>query len=171
MTECEKIILDKLEKWSIDHKIYRHSARDTVEEKAELDRELGITARHCKNIFLTDRKQSCFYLLVMPFEKTFRTAEVSKELGTSRLSFASEEKLGGMLRCSSGCLSSLSLIFDEDDIVSIAVDKELLDCDELCFHPNDDTVTVTMKTEDYIKKYLPKIHRTPTYVTVTAKVE
>ena len=53
MTECEKIILDALEKWEIDHKVFRHSARFTIEEKEALDREEGITAKHCKNIFLT----------------------------------------------------------------------------------------------------------------------
>ena len=60
MTECEKIIFEKLTSWGIPYKVYNHTARDTVEEKTALDRELGITARHCKNIFLTDRKGSCF---------------------------------------------------------------------------------------------------------------
>lgn len=171
MTECEKIILDKLNEWKIEYKIYNHQARFTVEEKAELDRELGITARHCKNIFLTDRKKSCFYLLVMPFEKTFRTAEVSKELGTSRLSFASEELLLEKLSCHSGHLSSLSLIFDKEEEIGLALDCDLLKCDELCFHPNIDTTTITIKTEDYLKKLLPRLHRTPCIVTVTDKCE
>ena len=171
MTECEKIIFDKLDSWNIPYNVYHHTARDTVEEKAELDREFGISARHCKNIFLTDRKGSCFYLLVMPFEKTFRTAEVSKELGTSRLSFASPELLLEKLRCTPGNLSSLSLIFDEDEEIGFAFDRELLDCDELCCHPNIDTTTITLKTEDLLKKYLTKIHRTPNFVTVTDKGE
>lgn len=171
MTECEKIILDKLEKWGIEHKVYRHEPRFTVEEKAELDRKFGIKARHCKNIFLTDRKGSCFYLLVMPFEKTFRTAEVSKELGTSRLSFASEELLLNKLRCKSGNLSSLSLIFDSEEEVGLAIDSDLRKCDELCFHPNIDSTTVTIKTEDFLNKFLPKLHRFPSFVTVTAKTE
>lgn len=171
MTEEEKIILERLEEWNIEHRVYRHTARDTVEEKAELDRELGITARHCKNIFLTDRKGSCFYMLVMPFEKTFRTAEVSKELGTSRLSFAKSELLLEKLRCTPGNLSTLSLIFDEENEIGLAVDKELLECEELCCHPNIDTTTVTLRTEDYLKKVLPKLKKTPVFVTVTDKSE
>ena len=167
MTEYEKKILDKLDSLKIDYKVYRHEAKFTVEEKEELDRELGITARHCKNIFLTNRSKTVFYLLVMPFEKTFRTAEVSKELGTSRLSFASEEMLMDMLHCKSGSLGSLSLMFDEDVEIGLAVDRELLDCEELCFHPNIDTTTVTMKTCDYLDIFLPKIRHTPNFVTVT----
>lgn len=171
MTECEKIILDALEKWNIDHKVFRHSARFTIEEKEALDKEEGITAKHCKNIFLTDRKGSCFYILTMPFEKSFRTAEVSKELGTSRLSFAKEEILLEKLRCKSGHLSMMSLIFDEENEIGLAIDKELLEYDELCFHPNIDTTTITVKTKDFLEEFLPKIKHTPVFVTVTAKVE
>lgn len=171
MTESEKMILESLEKAGIEVKVYRHTQRNTIEEKEALDRELGITARHCKNIFLTDRKQSCFYLLVMPFEKTFRTAEVSKELGTSRLSFASEELLTEKLNCTHGNLSTLSLLFDKEGEIGLAIDKELLECKELCCHPNIDTTTVVISTEDYLKKFLPKIHRTPKIVTVTNKSE
>lgn len=167
MTEAEKFILESLNKMNIDYSVYRHSQRNTIEEKEALDRELGITARHCKNIFLTDRKKTRFYLLVMPFEKTFRTAEVSKELGSSRLSFAPEEMLLEMLNCHSGSLSTLSLLYDEDIDVGLAVDSDLLKCEALCMHPNVDTTTVTMKLEDYLGKLLPKIKHRPTFVTVT----
>lgn len=171
MTEPERIIFDTLDSWGIEYKTYHHEAKFTVEEKEELDRELGITARHCKNIFLTNRQKTSFYLLVMPFEKTFRTAEVSKELGSSRLSFAPNELLNEMLSCNSGCLSTLSLIFDKENTIKLAIDKDLLACDELCCHPNIDTTTVTIKTEDYMTKLLSKLCKTPELVTVSDKGE
>lgn len=167
MTEAEKFILDTIAEMKIEHQIYRHDARNTIEEKAALDREYGITARHCKNIFLTDRKKTRFYLLVMPFEKTFRTSEVSKALGSSRLSFAPEELLLEILNCHSGSLSTLSLLYDRDFEVGLAVDSDLLKCEALCMHPNIDTTTVTMKLEDYLGKFLPRIKHRPTFVTVT----
>lgn len=169
MTREEKIILDTLEEFGIEHKVYRHEVANTIEEKKALDKLENITAKHCKNIFLTDRKKEHFYLLVMPFEKTFRTAEVSKELMSSRLSFASEDILFEKLCCRSGSLSSLSLIFDKSCEIALAVDGELLNFKELCFHPNVNTTTVTIKTEDYIGKFLPKIHHRPTFVTVSKK--
>lgn len=171
MTESEKFILDTLSEMSLDFKVYRHDAKFTIEEKEELDKELNITARHCKNIFLTDRKKEHFYLLVMPFEKTFRTAEVSKELGSSRLSFAPEEKLLEMLNCHSGSLSTLSLLYDKKCSVALAVDSDLLKCDALCMHPNINTTTVTMTVDDYLSKFLPKIKHKPTFVTVTVPTE
>ena len=170
MAEREEI-LAFLDKAGIPYKKYQHTQRNTVEEKAALDRELGITARHCKNIFLTNRQKTRFFLLVMPFEKTFRTAEVSKELESSRLSFAPEEMLWEKLRCHSGCLSPLSLIYDEDCEVVLVIDKELLSESALCFHPADDTVTLTFDTEICLKKLFPKLKKTPVFVTVTSHAE
>lgn len=170
MVETQEI-LAFLDKAGIPYKKYEHTQRNTVEEKAALDRELGITARHCKNIFLTNRQKTRFFLLVMPFEKTFRTAEVSKELESSRLSFAPEDMLWDMLRCHSGCLSPLSLIYDEDREVGLAIDSDLLSEEALCFHPADDTVTLTFDTEVCLKKLFPSLKKTPTFVTVTVTAE
>ena len=169
MCEVEELILKALDEYEIVYSVYRHPAKYTIEEKEELDREFGISARHCKNIFLTDRKKERFFLLVMPFEKTFRTAEVSKELGSSRLSFASEDLLLEKLHCRSGSLSSLSLIFDNSGEIGLAIDAELLKCDALCFHPGINTTTVTISTEDYLNKFLTKIKHRPTFVTVTCE--
>ena len=171
MTEAESFILKKLDEMKIEYQVYRHTQRNTIEEKAALDKELNISARHCKNIFLTDRKKTHFYLLVMPFEKTFRTAEVSKELGSSRLSFAPEDLLLEILNCHSGSLSTLSLLYDRDFEVNLAVDSDLLNCDALCMHPNIDTTTVVMNKDEYLGKFLPKIKHRPTFVTVTVPQE
>ena len=169
MKETEEIIAF-LEKHNIPYKRYEHEQCNTVEEKAELDKRLGITARHCKNIFLTNRQKTSFYLLVMPFEKTFRTAEVSKELGSSRLSFAPDELLHEMLHCNSGCLSTLSLIYDEEDEITFALDRDLLKEEALCFHPADDTITLAIDTEVCLKALYPKLKKYPVYVTVTSPI-
>lgn len=170
MAEREELIafLDKL---GIEYKKYEHEQCNTVEEKAALDKRLGITARHCKNIFLTNRQKTRFFLLVMPFEKTFRTAEVSKELESSRLSFAPDDMLWDMLRCHSGCLSSLSLMYDSENEVGLAIDSDLLSESALCFHPADDTVTLAIDTDVCLKKLFPALKKTPTFVTVTVPAE
>lgn len=167
MAEKEEIIAF-LDKAKIPYTRYEHEQCNTIEEKAALDERLGIKAKHCKNIFLTNRQKTTFYLLVMPFEKTFRTAEVSKELGSSRLSFAPDEMLWDMLRCHSGCLSTLSLMYDEDRDVTLVVDRELLKEEALCFHPADDTVTLAIDTKVCLEKLYPLLHKIPTFVTVTS---
>ncbi|MBQ9976824.1 MAG: prolyl-tRNA synthetase associated domain-containing protein [Clostridia bacterium] len=167
MIETDEIIAF-LEKHKIPYTRYDHEQCNTVEEKSALDERLGITAKHCKNIFLTNRQKTSFYLLVMPFEKTFRTAEVSKEIGSSRLSFAPDELLLEMLHCHSGCLSTLSLIYDEKNEIPLVVDRELLNEKALCFHPADDTITLAIDTEVCLKTLYPKLKKSPVFVTVTS---
>lgn len=169
MTETEKYILDTLDEMQISYEVYRHTQRNTIEEKAALDEELGIKAKHCKNILLTDRKKEHFYLLVMPFEKTFRTAEVSKELGSSRLSFAPEDMLFELLNCHSGALGTLALIYDRDSRVKLVLDRDLLLANGLCMHPSIDTTTITVELSEYLEKLLPALRHTPAFVTVTVK--
>ncbi len=169
MSEKEQI-LDFLKENGIPFSLYEHEVCNTIEEKEELDKRLGITARHCKNLFLTDRKKEHFHLLVMPFEKTFRTAEVSRELHSSRLSFATDEMLWDKLRCRSGSLSTLCLIFDKSEEVGLAVDADLLSCKSLCFHPADNTATVVIDTDVCLNLLFPRLHKKPTFVTVTCPI-
>mgnify|MGYP003309197631 CR=1 FL=1 len=166
MSEKEQILAFLLEN-NIPHKVYEHEICNTIEEKAALDEKLGITARHCKNLFLTDRKKEHFYLLVMPFEKTFRTAEVSRELHSSRLSFASDDMLWEKVRCRSGSLSTLCLIFDKEEEIGLAIDADLLSCTALCFHPADNKTTVVISTSDCLNMLFPRLHKKPSFVTVT----
>lgn len=166
MIETEEI-LEFLNSNSIPYEIYRHERCDTAEEKRELDRKLGINARHCKNIFLTNRRKDRFYHLIMPFEKTFRTAEVSKQLNSSRLSFAPDDMLLEKLHCRSGSLSALCLMYDKNGEIGLAIDAELLSEKALCFHPADDLVTVIIDTEVCLSTLFPKLHHKPTFVTVT----
>lgn len=167
--ETEKTLLSFLDENKVNYKVFRHDRRDTIEEKEALDKELGITAKHCKNILLTDRKKERFYLLVMPFEKTFRTSEVSKELSSSRLSFAPEDMLFDLLKCRSGALGTLALLFDEEGRVKLAVDRDLKSVSGLCMHPSVDTTTVTVDTDEYFGKLLPLLKHEPAFVTVTSE--
>ncbi len=171
LEEAKKAIIDFLDSQNIEYHIATHERRTTLEEKLEGDKALGIRGCHCKNLFLCDRKKENPVLLVMKFEKTFRTASVSKQLGLSRLSFHSEEILLEKLRCRSGSLSSLCLLFDERHEIRLALDSDLLKEESLCFHPCDDTVTITIKTKDYLEKILHIFKLRPEFVKIEETAE
>ena len=40
----------------------------------------------CKNLFLRNQQATRFYLLMMPADKKFKTKELSKQIGSARLS-------------------------------------------------------------------------------------
>lgn len=83
-------VLRQLDTLGIPYVCYDHPAAYTMQDCYELP---FVTPEllFCKNLLLCNRQQTSFYLLVISPERTFRTAEVSHELGVSRLSFAPED--------------------------------------------------------------------------------
>ena len=82
----EEAIYDKLEELSIPFTRVDHDHADTMEDCLRIESVLG--GKICKNLFLCNRQQTEFYLLMMPGDKPFKTKYLSAQLGCSRLSFA-----------------------------------------------------------------------------------
>ena len=141
MKKGEKEAYGLLDEMGIEYKRYEHLAADTMEVCDEIDKTTGVA--HCKNLFLTNRQCTNFFLIMMRGGKRFRRAEASKKLGTARLSFAEDgllyEKLG------------LGLMNDEKHEIKVAMDKDLIDDDMICVHPCINTASVTMKTSELIR--------------------
>ena len=79
---------DFLDKLNIEYERIDHEAAMTMEECADVDEALG--AMICKNLFLCNRQETTFYLLMIPGDKKFKTKDLSAQIGSSRLSFAKE---------------------------------------------------------------------------------
>ena len=70
-----------------------------MEACEEIDKALGMEI--CKNLFLCNRKKTSYYLLLMPGNKALKTKELSQQIPTTRLSFASERH-GNISECNAG---------------------------------------------------------------------
>ena len=68
-----------------------HAPVDTMEACYEIDSILQAVI--CKNLFLCNRQKTQFYLLMMPGDKAFKTKEITSQIGSARLSFASAEDM------------------------------------------------------------------------------
>ena len=77
---------DLLDSLGIDYQRIDHEAAMTMEACEEIDRVLDAVI--CKNLLLCNRQCTDFYLLMLPGDKHFKTSVLSKEIGSSRLSFA-----------------------------------------------------------------------------------
>ena len=75
----ELAIYDRLEELSIPYVRVDHDHADTIEFCHEVEEVLG--AQICKNLFLCNRQQTDFYLLMMPGDKPFKTKFLSAQLG------------------------------------------------------------------------------------------
>ena len=150
-------VYDFLDNLGIEYQRIDHEAAMTMEACEEIDRVLGDDTTICKNLFLCNRQETNFYLLLMPGEKPFKTKFLSKPIGTARLSFADGEQMEEYLNITPGSLSLMGLIFDKEKKVHLVIDKEVLDEENFGCHPCINTSTLLMKTSDVKEKILPAL--------------
>lgn len=148
-------VYDKLNELSINYEVYNHEAVFTVEEmKAALP---NLTAQGCKNLFLRDNKGKQHFLVVMPEDKPFDLKFFSDNQSLGKLSFASEKRLLKYLGLTPGSVSPFGLINDTENHVITYIDQDLSECELVAFHPNDNTASIVLKSNDF-KTYLNSIN-------------
>ena len=165
----EKRVYDLLERLKINFWRVDHDAARTMEDCAEADRLLGEDTAICKNLFLCNRQQTDFYLLMMPGDKPFKTKELSGQLGIARLSFASPEDMEKYLDCTPGSSSIMGLANDTENHVQLLMDEDLKAGEYLGCHPCINTSSLKLRTADVFEKFLPAVHHEPIFVHLTGE--
>ena len=160
-SEQELAIYARMEELRIPHFRADHDHADTMEDCLAIEGVLG--APVCKNLFLCNRQQTEFYLLLMPGSKPFQTKFLSAQLGCSRLSFADEGHMAQLLHTVPGSVSALELLFDTAHQVQLVVDRALLDQDWIAGHPGFSTSTVKLTQTDLLR-YVESTGHSPAYV-------
>lgn len=158
----EMAVYSLLDELSIPYERVDHAVTETMEACENIDMLLGVSM--CKNLFLRNRQKTAFYLLMMPGKKKFKTKDVSKQLGTSRLSFAEAEYMEQYLNITPGSVSVLGLMNDSNHAVHLVIDKELLDNEYIGCHPCINTSSLKIRTEDILNVFLK--HTGHTWTTV-----
>lgn len=141
-----------------------HPVAETMEDCKAIDEVLGATM--CKNLFLCNRQQTAFYLLLMPADKPFKTKDISAQIGSARLSFAPAEKLLEYLDIEPGAVSVMGLMNDKENAVRLLVDSDLLADEFIGCHPCVNTSSLKLRTDEVLGKYLDAVHHTKTIVTL-----
>ena len=164
----EDAIYDKLGELGIA--LYRvdHEHADTMEDCARIESYLG--GKICKNLFLCNRQETDFYLLMMPAGKPFKTKYLSAQLGCSRLSFANAEHMAELLHTIPGSVSALELLFDTAGRVKLVMDRDLLSEDTISGHPGFSTSTLRLDRNDLLR-YVEAVGHTPAVVELPSVIE
>lgn len=160
--EKEIRVYDLLDSLGIKYCRIDHTPAGKMEACGEIDKKLGVVI--CKNLFLCNRQKTRFYLLMMPADKPYRTRIFSKLAGSSRLSFGPEEELLEFLDVTPGSVSILGLMNDKNNVVSLYIDKEVVDAEFIGCHPCINTSSLRLKTEDVLEKFLPAVEHSYTVV-------
>lgn len=160
--EKELKVYDLLDELGISYERVDHEALQTIEACQKVDETLGISI--CKNLFFCNRQKTAYYLLLLPGYKALKTKELSKQIPTSRLSFASGEDMEEYLNVTPGSATIMGLMFDPENRVQLVIDEELLKEEWFGCHPCINTSSLKLQTEDVIGKYLQAVHHE--YLTV-----
>ena len=144
---------DLLDSLGISYQRIDHEAAMTMEACAAVDEILDATI--CKNLLLCNRQCTDFYLLMIPGNKTFKTSVLSKQIGSSRLSFAGAEYMEQFLDITPGSVSVLGLMNDHEGRVQLLVDEDVLKGEFFGCHPCINTSSLRLRTKDLIEKIIP----------------
>lgn len=157
-------VYDFLDKLGISYQRVDHEAAMTMEACAAVDEILEATM--CKNLLLCNRQCTDFYLLLLPGDKVFKTKELSKQIGSSRLSFADGSYMEQYLDITPGSLSVLGLMNDKEHHVQLLIDEDLLSGQYIGMHPCINTSSLRLLTSDLMNIVIPAMGHPPRMVTL-----
>lgn len=153
---------DFLDQLGIEYDRADHGYADTIPDCAAVEAVTG--AEICKNLFLTNRQQTDFYLLLMPGSKPFKTKDLSHQIDSARLSFAAPEHMERLLDITPGSVSILGLMNDRENRVRLLIDRDLLRDEFLCCHPCINSSTLKLRMADVLETLIPALGNNLTYV-------
>ncbi|MDD6800458.1 MAG: prolyl-tRNA synthetase associated domain-containing protein [Firmicutes bacterium] len=140
-------IYDFLKSKNIRFEITEHEAVFNMDEVSELN----FPHPECvaKNLFVRDDKKHNYYLITVKGDKKVDLKKIRTENQIRPLSFASENDLMEYLGLTAGSVTPLGIMNDKEHRVIVFIDKDFLSPPGIIgVHPNDNTATVWMKTED-----------------------
>lgn len=155
-------VYDCLDKLGIEYDRVDHPAYDTMEDCSATDELLGCST--VKNLLLCNSQKTEFYMLLMPADKKFKTKELSKQIGSARLSFAGGEFMEELLDITPGSLTILGLINDPGKKVRLLIDRDIKESEYIVAHPCINTTSLKIKSQDIFKVFLPFLGREPIFV-------
>ncbi|MCI8460478.1 MAG: prolyl-tRNA synthetase associated domain-containing protein [Bacilli bacterium] len=139
-------VIKFLEDNKISYELVEHEEVHTIEDMDKLS--LLDKGYVCKNLFLRNANGKIHYLLCCHHSKAIKMDELSKKINSTRLSFASAERLAKHLKLENGYVSPFGILNNEDKKVIVVFDKDLKGQEKVGFHPNTNKATVYLPFSD-----------------------
>ena len=158
-----KEIFERLEQLEIEYEKIEHPVMFTMEEIAEYG--LNSHGHIPKNLVLRDVKGTRNMLVLVHGDKRADLRLIRDEIGSTKLSFASDQRLEKHLKVEKGSVSPFGIIYDTEKELEIYFDADLKKEDIVGCHPNDNTATLFLKFDDLVK-YVKSCGHTISYIKV-----
>ena len=156
-----KMLIDK----GIKFELIEHKPVYTIEDMLELDLDkkgtiimfqllLHKKAPTQKNRLLSNETGREHYLFILKNDRMVSVKELQKLIGSTNLSFASEERLKKHLGLEKGAVTPFGVFNDKEKHVVVYFDSALENAASIGFHPNVNTATLYISFKDIYKLLL-----------------
>ncbi len=129
-----------LNQLGINYSVSEHLPIYTIDELEEYD--IPHKDKIAKNLFLRNDNGKKHYIITIRQDKQVDLKDLREKIGSSRLSFASEDRLMKHLGLTKGSVTPLGAINNEDKLVEIYFDEDLVGEEIIGVHPNENDATV-----------------------------
>ena len=111
----------------------------------------GLEGVRTKSMFLTNKKKTQYYLLVMDDHKSLDMDDFKEQVGANRIRMASADSLAEKMQLSPGTVSPFGLLNNEEKDILVYFDKDIISEDAMAFHPNTNEKTIFIKSKDLFR--------------------
>lgn len=148
-------IKKKLDDEKIPYSILEHSPVFTSEQAALVrgHTKEGGMKRGAKAMII--RSEGRFFQFVLPGDRKLDFKKIKTILHSESASLATPEEVEKVIGCAPGAVPPFGTLFG----LPTYVDETLLENQEIDFNAGKHTISVTMKTKDWVKVVEPKVER------------
>lgn len=139
-------VVEKLNELNIGFEIVEHEPALTTEQADSFIE--GIEGVRTKTMFLTNKKKTQYYLLVMDDKKRLDMEKFKELTNANRIRMASSDSLYDKMLLPPGVVSSFGLLNNKDKDILVYIDNEITTEQRMSFHPNTNEKTIFIKTTD-----------------------
>ena len=118
-----------------------------------------------KSMFLTNRKKTQYYLLIMDDKKRLDMDDFKVQVGANRIRMASLDSLAEKMNLPAGTVSPFGLLNNDEKDILVYFDKDVLSGDFIAFHPNTNEKTIFIQIQDLFR-FLDSIGFTYEFLTL-----
>ena len=148
MEAYEKVV-EILNGLDIPFEIVEHEPALTTEQADSFIE--GIEGVRTKTMFLTNKKKTAYYLLIMDDQKRLDMDLLKELIGANRVRMASPESLFEKMSLLAGVVSPVGLLNNAEKDIHVYFDKEIMSEKRMSFHPNTNEKTLFVDTVDLLR--------------------
>ena len=147
--EAYQQVAKKLQELGITYDVVEHPPAFTTEQADSYIE--GLEGVRTKSMFLTNKKKTQYYLLIMDDQKRLDMEDFKDQVGANRIRMASTESLAEKMQLPAGTVSPFGLLNNEEKDIRVYFDKDIVSEEIMTFHPNTNEKTIFIKTQDLFR--------------------